>query len=120
VAVTPDSRTAVSGSDDRTVRVWDLATGGARTLKGHGAAVNAVAVTLDGHSAVSGSDDRTVRVWDLATSLTRATFHADAEVTSCAVSADGQTLAAGDRSGQVHFLRLENGAVESSGQEAPA
>ena len=94
--------------------------GAPRTLKGHGAAVNAVAVTLDGHSAVSGSDDRTVRVWDLATSLTRATFHADAEVTSCAVSADGQTLAAGDRSGQVHFLRLENGAVESSGQEAPA
>ena len=67
VAVTPDGCTVVSGSADRTVRVWDLATGNARTLNGHTDSVRAVAVTPDGRTAVSGSDDRTVRVWDLAT-----------------------------------------------------
>ena len=61
----------ISGSDDRTVRVWDLATGTpvGDPFTGHGGRVNAVAVAeLDGRPVViSGSDDRTVRVWDLAT-----------------------------------------------------
>ena len=60
----------ISGSDDETVRVWDLATGtpvGA-PLTGHGGLVHAVAVAeLDGRPVViSGSSDGTVRVWDLA------------------------------------------------------
>ncbi|MGW4640928.1 caspase family protein [Sphaerisporangium sp. NPDC004334] len=62
---------AVTGSDDATVRVWDLATGRpvGEPLSGHIRAVNAVACTvLDGRAvAVTGSDDATVRVWDLAT-----------------------------------------------------
>jgi len=68
VAVTPDGRQIVSGSDDGTVRVWDLATGeAARTLTNYGAPVAAVAVTPDGRQIVSGSDDDTVRMWDLPT-----------------------------------------------------
>jgi len=61
---------AVSGGDDRTVRVWDLATGQPlHTLSGHEGRVNAVAVgEVDGRPvAVSGGDDGTVRAWDLAT-----------------------------------------------------
>jgi WD40 repeat protein len=66
VAVTADGRTAVSGSDDRTVRVWDLPGGRCTAvLEGHTGWVRSVAVTADGRTAVSGSDDRTVRVWDL-------------------------------------------------------
>ena len=61
----------VSGSNDRTVRVWDLATGApvGGPFTGHTGGVHAVAAgELDGRPVViSGSDDRTVRVWDLAT-----------------------------------------------------
>ena len=61
----------VSGADDRTVRVWDLATGApvGDPFTGHTNGVNAVAVAeLDGRPVVvSAADDRTVRVWDLAT-----------------------------------------------------
>ncbi|HEX9035180.1 MAG TPA: hypothetical protein VF834_25340 [Streptosporangiaceae bacterium] len=64
---------AVSGSDDRTVRVWDLASGipVGQPFTGHAGPVRAVAaVDLDGRPiVVSGSDDRTVLVWDLATHL---------------------------------------------------
>jgi WD40 repeat protein len=62
---------AVSGSADRTVQVWDLATRipVGDPFTGHEGPVGAVAVTdLAGRPvAVSGSDDHTVRIWDLAT-----------------------------------------------------
>ena len=61
----------ISGSDDRTVRVWDLATGApvGGPFTGHGGWVRSVAAAeLNGRPVViSGSVDRTVRVWDLAT-----------------------------------------------------
>ena len=61
----------VSGSHDRTVRVWDAATGTplGDPFTGHTDYVTAVAVgQLDGRPVVvSGSHDRTVRVWDAAT-----------------------------------------------------
>src|ERR1039457_5598395 len=45
---------AVSASQDKTLKVWDLETGRAlRTLEGHSNDVNAVAVTPDGKQAVS-------------------------------------------------------------------
>ncbi|MEU7896483.1 serine/threonine-protein kinase [Nonomuraea sp. NPDC049152] len=62
-------RIAVSGSRDRTVRLWDLATRKPlATLTGHTNWVRKVAVTdLDGDKiAVSAGDDGTIRVWDLA------------------------------------------------------
>jgi WD40 repeat protein len=61
----------VSGSGDRSVRVWDLATGApvGAPFTGHDGPVWAVAVAeVEGRPVVvSGSDDRSVRVWDLAT-----------------------------------------------------
>ncbi|MFD8767040.1 hypothetical protein ACFV03_50500, partial [Streptomyces mirabilis] len=61
---------AVSGSSDRTVRVWDLASGRqiGEPLTRHTDVVRAVAcAVLDGEPvAVTGSWDGTVRVWDLA------------------------------------------------------
>ena len=66
VAVTPDGRRAVSASDDRTLRLWDLSTGQTiRMLEGHGDSVKGVAVTPDGRRAVSASHDGTLRLWDL-------------------------------------------------------
>lgn len=59
---------AVTGGDDGTVRVWDLATRAERAvLTGHtGRVVTVATAVLDGHPvAVTGAHDRTVRVWHL-------------------------------------------------------
>ena len=75
VAVSADGRLALSGSADRTVKVWDLTSGQElRTLAGHADGVNSVAVSADGRLALSGSDDRTVKVWDLETGNCLATL----------------------------------------------
>ena len=66
VAVTPDGKYVISGSDDHILRVWDIESGEElRTLEGHTDSVSAVAVTPDGKHAISASWDKTLRVWDI-------------------------------------------------------
>lgn len=63
---TPDGKRAVSASVDKTLKVWDLASGLATgTLKGHGGGVRSVAVSPDGHWLISASWDQSLKVWDL-------------------------------------------------------
>jgi len=63
VAFSHDGTNVVSGSYDKTVRVWQVKTGECvRTLEGHGHSVNSVAFSRDSTHVVLGSYDKTVRV----------------------------------------------------------
>jgi WD40 repeat protein len=66
VAVSPDGQQILSASDDRTLRLWDLASERLLvTFTGHGGPVTSVVFSPDGRRVVSTSADKTVRVWGL-------------------------------------------------------
>ena len=65
VSFSPDGRRIVSGSYDRTIRIWDAESGQELSkLEGHTAVVLSVSFSPDGRRIVSGSDDKTIRIWD--------------------------------------------------------
>jgi WD40 repeat protein/serine/threonine protein kinase len=68
VAFSPNGKTALTVSRDKTARIWDAATG---RLIGqplyHQADVSAVAFSSDGHSILTGCNDNAVRLWQTST-----------------------------------------------------
>ncbi|KAG2036722.1 hypothetical protein BDR03DRAFT_898125 [Suillus americanus] len=66
VSFSPDGTRIVTGSLDKTVRLWDAGTGEpvGEPLRGHTDSVNSVSFSPDGTRIVTGSEDNTVRIWD--------------------------------------------------------
>ena len=66
MAYSPDCSLLASGSADKTVRIWDLATGQETgTLVGHSDWVRDVSFSPDGRRLASASHDGTVKIWDV-------------------------------------------------------
>ncbi len=109
VAFSPDGTRIVTGSWDRTAKVWDARTGTPQLeLKGHTDQVNSVAFSPDGTRIVTGSWDGTAKVWDAeaGTPLLDLKGHTDM-VTSVAFSPDGTRIVTGswDRTAKVWDAR---------------
>ncbi len=115
-AVTADGRRVVSASHDKTLKVWDLASGcELATLQGHASGVTACAVTPDGRRVVSASSDKTLKVWDLESGRVLSTLQGHADlVTGCAVTPDGRRVVSASSDKTLKVWDLESGRVLST------
>ncbi|KAG2339592.1 hypothetical protein BDR05DRAFT_938889 [Suillus weaverae] len=99
VSFSPDGTRIVSGSGDKSVRLWDAATGQpvGEPLRGHTGLVWSVSFSPDGTRIVTGSEDKTVRLWDAAMGQPVGEplwGHTD-EVLSVSFSPDGTRIVSG-------------------------
>jgi len=102
----PNGYRVVTGSSDKTIRIWDAESGAVvgEPLTGHNGAVLSVAYSPDGQRIISGSDDRTIRIWDAETGAAVGEpleGHAYT-IQSTAYSPDGQNIASGSHDRTVH------------------
>jgi WD40 repeat protein len=68
VTFSSDGKSLVSGSSDKTVKLWDVQTGGVvATFIGHTSSVFSVSISVDHTTIATGSYDKTLRLWDIQT-----------------------------------------------------
>jgi len=98
VAVSADGKYIASGSNDKTIKIWDASTGvELMTLRGHNGAIGTVSFSPDGKRVVSGSMDKTVKIWDWARGTELRTLRVQHKETDIGVggrfSPDGKHIA---------------------------
>jgi WD40 repeat protein len=95
VTFSPDGKLVLSASFDKTVKLWEAATGRlVRTFEGHSEQVASVCFSPDGLYAISGGDDKILIMWEVSTGKILKKFEGnDWEVRSVCFSPDGKNIA---------------------------
>jgi WD40 repeat protein len=126
VAFSPHGTRIASGSRDKTVRVWDVASGAKLAcLEGHDDEVTSVVFSADGTRIASGSKDKSIRVWDAVSGAEVFCLFGHSDWIRClAISPDGRWIASGSidetvwvwdavGSSEVAYLKGHMGLVSS-------
>ncbi len=123
VAFSPDGKLVVTGSADKTARIWEAATGKEHVkLSRHSDLVHDAAFSSDGRLVVTASGDGRARLWQASTGklVTEIRVHRKIilgmgwqSVLSVAFSPDGQRLATASSDGKVRLWSVPTGEFEA-------
>ena len=111
MAFHPDGDTAITGSEDGTIRVWDAATGNLLTkAKRRGSGIEDVAFSPDGKSVLTGGVDQYAQLWDAATwePVGQPMLH-DGPLKCVAFSPEGRIVLTGCQDGTARFWHVASG-----------
>ena len=122
VAYSPDGKTLAAGNADKTIKLWDVATGKDTATFGskeagnlHAYGVYSVAYSPDGKTLAAGSMDKTIKLWDVATGKEQATLQGHTKyVSSVAFSPDGKTLASGSGDATIKLWDVATGKEQAT------
>lgn len=113
VAVSPDGTRLLSGGTDKSIKLWDMASGQLlRTYDGYSQEVTSVAFSPDGTHMLSASADQFIKLWDITTGeVIRAfTGHLD-QVSSIVFSPDGARFLSGSFDNTLKLWDVASGQV---------
>ncbi len=118
-----DHRLLLSGSGDRTLKLWDTDSGRCeKTLYGHTAAVNSVSLNHRKDLALSGGADKTLRLWNIKTGKCVQIFEEhETVIKAVCLSPDGRLALSGCENGELRVWEAATGKLRARlGQRGPA
>ena len=113
VVYSPDNHYILSGSRDKTLKLWEISTGKEiKSFIGHSERVTSVDYSPNGEYVLSGSADKSIKLWNVKTGEVIRTYKGHTEdVNSVAFSPDGKTIASGSYDKTVKFWNLQTGGI---------
>ncbi len=108
--LSPDGKTIASGSNDGTIKLWDMASGSLlNTLRHPGGGTPSVAFHPDGKRLASGGWDGTVRIWDLETAAEVQRHEANGVIGSTHFNREGSVLFTSELNNVIRYWDINSG-----------
>ena len=115
VKYSPDGRFIASASWDKTIKLWDAASGKLVNTLRHQDGVNSIAFSPDGQTIVSGGEDKTLKIWDITDKprlIKTLRGHTDS-IKTVTISPDGKLIASAGYDNQIKIWHISGELLQT-------